>query len=131
MAELRTPSPNGRNGIIINKKRSYGQPDTASPPTWAGAQERSAKVNGYGNQKESFLGKHFRSLSTSLPRFAVGDKDFSEKEKLGRGRNEEWSDGLKNVVGVVLRQGWKLRLVLAVLATVVLLVSLFTLTREY
>jgi len=127
MAELRTPSPNGRNGIVINKKR---QLDTPGPPTWAGAQERSAKVNGYGNHKEGFFGKHFRSLSSSLPRFTTSEKDFSEKEKLGRGRSGGWGDKVKDVVSVVARQGWKLRLLLAVIATLITIISLFKLTRE-
>ena len=129
MSGDRTPSPNESNGSKRPQSRKPGQrrdygPD--STPTWAGAQERSAKVNGYA-KKDSFFGKHFRSLSSSLPRFNGGDKNYSEKEKLGRGRSGGWSNDL---VSVVKRAGWRLRIPLTIIGAVVVTMMLFFTTRK-
>lgn len=110
------------------QRKSYGQLDT-NGPTWAGAQERSAKVNGLDSSKQGggFFGRHFRSLSTSLPTFQKGvEKDYSEKEKLGRGRS---LGVLKSLGSVLTRQGWRMRVPLAIVGTVVLAVVLFLATR--
>lgn len=60
--------------------------------SWAGAKARSQMVNGYASfstKNNGFFSRHARTISASLPRFQIGHhRDFSEKEKLGRGR---WS----------------------------------------
>jgi hypothetical protein len=130
MSGDRTPSPNESNGFAKPQSRKSGhrkEYGSDSTPTWAGAQERSAKVNGLAKQ-DGFFGKHFRSLSTSLPRFQGGDKDYSEKEKLGRGRSGGWFNSLKSVVA---RAGWRLRIPLTIIGAVVVTVMLFSTTREF
>ncbi|KAI5208995.1 hypothetical protein E4T39_00971 [Aureobasidium subglaciale] len=67
---------------------SYSQNHTV---TWASAQARSHKVNGYPAYQEGgpgFFGKHMRNLSASLPFFNNAPKDErqAEKEKAGRGK---------------------------------------------
>jgi len=135
MADGRTPSPHEENGGFgqengkTGQRKSYGVLET-NGPTWAGAQERSARVNGAARSKQDggFFGRHLRSLSTSLPRFQMGDdKNYSEKEKLGRGRSPGVLGGIKHLAGL----GWRLRLPLLVVAAVLVMIGMFFATREY
>lgn len=57
--------------------------------TWASAQAKTQDVNGYpsfSTRNNGFFARHARKLSTSLPTFSSGARNFSDKEKLGRGR---------------------------------------------
>jgi len=135
MADGRTPSPSEENGGFgqengkTGQRKTYGVVET-NGPTWAGAQERSARVNGAARAKQDggFFGRHLRSLSTSLPRFQMGDdKNYSEKEKLGRGRSPGVLGGIKHLAGL----GWRLRLPLLVVALVLVMIGMFFATREY
>jgi hypothetical protein len=90
MSRSPSPQPGGWSSPGLNTP--YDSGGRASPfangssshnVTWASAQARSAEVKGYPGfnpRGQSFLGKHFRRISTSLP------FSYAEKEKLGRGR---------------------------------------------
>lgn len=60
--------------------------------SWESAKAKSEGINGYpsfSTKNNGFFNRHYRKLSSSLPRFAMnGDASYAEKEKLGRGR---WS----------------------------------------
>ncbi|KAI4153800.1 MAG: hypothetical protein LQ340_002096, partial [Diploschistes diacapsis] len=79
--------------------------------TWASAKAKSDEVNGYpsfSTQKTGFFSRHARKISSSLPRFNIGGRrDFSEREKLGRGRSYPNSgsklERLKTFLGNVMR----------------------------
>ena len=103
--------------------------------TWAKAKARSEEVKGYpsfSTRNNGFFSRHARKLSTSLPTFRMtGRRDFSDKERLGRGR---WSQMGRSRTGRLLtylgRVIWRLRLRLGILLTIVLAVILFYVTRE-
>jgi len=93
--------------------------------TWASAQARSAEVKGYPGfnpRGQSFLGKHFRRISTSLP-FSYG-----EKEKLGRGRFE--GNRAVQMLNRIGRNLWRLRRSVGVLLFFVLGIVTFYVTRK-
>lgn len=58
--------------------------------TWASAKAKSEEVNGYpsfSTRNNGFFSRHARKISSSLPRFTLGNRQtYAEKEKLGRGR---------------------------------------------
>lgn len=62
----------------------------ANGVTWASAKARSEEVNGYpsfSTRNNGFFSRHARKISSSLPRFTMGNRQtYAEKEKLGRGR---------------------------------------------
>ena len=60
----------------------------------------------------------------------MGEKDFSEKEKMGRGQSGGLGDKIKSGFAVVLGQGWMPRLLFAVLTIFAMAILLFTLTRK-
>lgn len=103
---------------------------------WAKAKARSEEVNGYpsfSTRNQGFFSRHARKLSTSLPTFSMGGRrDFSDKEKLGRGRwppiNGSRTGRFLSTVG---RMVWRLRLRLAIVVGIVLTIILFYVTREY
>lgn len=103
--------------------------------SWASAKERSAKVTGYpafSFQGQGFLGRHYRTLSATLPRFnRSSTRDFSEKDRLERGSGGVNAPrNLKRVVAVVCRQAWRLRLAFAVVIALVMATLLFYVTRK-
>lgn len=103
--------------------------------TWASAKARSEEVNGYpsfSTRNNGFFSRHARKLSTSLPTFSMGGRrDFSDKEKLGRGR---WPPIQGSRTGQFLtytgRIIWRLRLRLGIVLGLLLAVILFYATRE-
>ena len=104
--------------------------------TWASAKAKSDEVNGYpsfSTRKTGFFSRHARRISNSLPRFNLGGRrDFSDREKLGRGRwypnGGSKFDRFKTFVGNVTRR-MKLRLLIVLL--LLLSVILFNVTRMY
>ncbi|EEQ85381.2 mannan polymerase II complex MNN10 subunit [Blastomyces dermatitidis ER-3] len=72
-----------------------GSPIAGSGPgngavTWASAKAKSDRIVGYpsfSTRNNGFFSRQRRKISASLPRFRVNSMlDYSEKEKLGRGR---------------------------------------------
>jgi len=104
--------------------------------TWASAKAKSEEINGYpsfSTRNNGFFSRHARKLSTSLPTFNMGGRrDFSDKEKLGRGR---WPPIQGSRTGRFLtytgRIIWRLRLRLGMVLGLVLAIILFYATREY
>lgn len=97
--------------------------------SWARAQTKSAQVNAYSSQTGSgFFRRNLRQLSASLPRFHLPpSKDYSEKEKLGRGR---WQHTLRDLGRIASRLVQRLRPVLFLLLAVLFSLILFYKTRE-
>lgn len=104
--------------------------------TWASAKAKSEEVNGYpsfSTRNNGFFSRHARKISTSLPTFSMGGRrDFSDKEKLGRGR---WPPIQGSRTGRFLtytgRIIWRLRLRLGIVFGLILAVILFYTTREF
>ena len=104
--------------------------------TWASAKARSEEVNGYpsfSTRNQGFFSRHARKISTSLPTFNMGGRrNFSDKEKLGRGR---WSPINNGRAGRFLtymgRLIWRLRLRLGIVFGLMLAIILFYVTREW
>jgi mannan polymerase II complex MNN10 subunit len=110
--------------------RSYAN-GSANNVTWATAQAKSAEIRGYPSfspKNQSFT-RHFRKLSTKLPYFRGGD--YSDKEKLGRGR---WSatgmNKIQDILAFLGRIIWRMRLRFACVFAFLLLVIIFYVTRE-
>lgn len=114
--------------------RSYvsGSPNNV---TWKSAQVKSAQVRGHASfsprTNDNFFKKHGRRFSAKLPRFNFGD--YSDKEKLGRGR---WAMAASNwrqsgtILTLLGRMLWKQRLrVTLVLVLGILIYTIFS--REY
>lgn len=104
--------------------------------TWASAKAKTDEVNGYpsfSTRKTGFFSRHARTISSSLPRFNLGSKrDYSDREKLGRGRSYPyggtWPDRMKTLLGSIGRR-MKMRILICLL--LMLSVVLFYTTREY
>lgn len=148
MSLNRTPSPNERGGWhspgLAAPRRSprrhspsprRAQFDTmANGVTWEAAQVRAAQVNGFKPQPRSergFFRRNLRSLSSSLPRFySPQEKDFAQKEKLGRGRILSSRLGrAKNFINVLSRQILHSKKRLILLLCLVLICLMFYATR--
>ena len=103
----------------------YANGSSSHNVTWASAQARSAEVKGYPGftpRNQGFFGKHFRRISTSLP------FNHSEKEKLGRGRNQNKVMRFLNAIAMTL---WRLRKrVLMLLLVVTLFITWNINTRK-
>ena len=103
--------------------------------TWAKAKARSEEVKGYpsfSTRNNGFFSRHARKISTSLPTFRMtGRRDFSDKERLGRGR---WTRMSGSRTGRLLaflgRTIWRLRLRMGILLAFILAIILFYVTRE-
>ena len=102
--------------------------------TWESAQQRTQEVNKYpsfSTRNNGFFARHARKLSSSLPTFSTGGRrDFSDKEKLGRGR---WPP-VRNVGAFLLHLGrmlWRIRLRAGLAITLVLGFILFWTTRMF
>jgi len=93
--------------------------------TWASAQARSAEVKGYPSfqtRNQGFFGRHLRKLSLSLPRFG--------KNESGRGKSPvDNPDFLRSLVAFGGKLIWRFRARFAVIAVLLLLWSLFYLSR--
>ena len=103
--------------------------------TWASAKARSEEINGYpsfSTRNQGFFSRHARKISTSLPTFNMGGRrNFSDKEKLGRGR---WSQLNGSRTGRFLtytgRLIWRLRLRLGIVFGLILAIIIFYVTRK-
>ena len=102
--------------------------------TWASAKARSDEVNGYpsfSTRNNGFFSRHARKLSSSLPRFNLGNRTYAEKEKLGRGRMYPFGGSklsrLRTLLGSITR---RMRLQILLLFTIILGVILFYATRK-
>ena len=102
--------------------------------TWESAKARSDEVKGYPSittQNQGFFSRHLRRISTSLPTFNTGRRDFSDKEKLGRGR---WTPSNNTRTGRILstigRMIWRMRLKLGIVLGLFLLYVLFYASRK-
>jgi len=102
--------------------------------TWESAKAKSEGVNGYpsfSTQNKGFFNRHYRNISSSLPRFNIGgEKSHAEKEKLIRGR---WMGNgkiarLRSVLG---RTSRKTRIVAGIVFAFVLMIMLFYSTRKH
>lgn len=112
--------------------------------TWASAQARSAEVNGYPNgtagngSRMGYIRSHFRKISSGLPLFKTAsdadgdDRLFADKEKLGRGRLQAYSQmSASEIASRIGRLIWKMRLRFMLLLTLILAVALFFSHREW
>ena len=102
--------------------------------TWESAKARSDEVKGYpsySSQNQGFFSRHMRRISSSLPTFNTGRRDYSDKEKLGRGRwTASNSTRLGHALNTIGRMIWKMRLRLAVVLALFFAFILFYITRE-
>jgi hypothetical protein len=101
--------------------------------TWATAKAKSDEIKGHPARRNGFFQKHFRRLSTNLPRFNGGggfSGSYAEKEKFGRGRwspaQGTFSSRLRTLIGGLLRKA-RMRLLIAL--GVLCLIILFYVTR--
>ena len=121
-ADSTSSSPRSYGGDYMNGEASR------SNVTWASAQARSANVKGRAShsQNQGFF-RHFRKLSSSLPRFSHSDSThYAEKEKLGRGRlNPHDGDSLRGFVRMIGRIVWRARLRFALVVGFLLFVIVF------
>jgi mannan polymerase II complex MNN10 subunit len=89
----------------------------AAPGMWA-PRARGA-TTGAGDSGSGFV-RHFRNLSGQLPYFRAAARDYSNKEKLGRGRwsgsaaRPDWRQG-NRILPFVGRVAWRLRVPLVLL----------------
>ena len=103
--------------------------------TWESAQAKTQEVNGYpsfSTRNNGFFARHARKLSTSLPTFSSGSRNFSDKEKLGRGR---WLPaGGSTPVRLLAHLGrmiWRFRLRVGIVVGLLLAFILFYTTRMF
>jgi mannan polymerase II complex MNN10 subunit len=122
-------TPYNSNSRRSSPIRSYAN-GSANNVTWATAQARSDQVRSFSPRNQGFS-RHFQGLSSRLPHF--NSRDYSDKEKLGRGR---WSSSaaasrLQNVLAFLGRVIWRMRLRFAAVLAFLLLIMLFYATRGY
>ncbi|CAF9922676.1 MAG: hypothetical protein GOMPHAMPRED_002641 [Gomphillus americanus] len=103
----------GSTGGTFSPRKAYldlsvnGGASGSGTVTWANARAKTDEVNGYpsfSTRKTGFFSRHARRISSSLPQFNLGlKKDYSEREKLGRGRpypySGSWSDRMRTFIG--------------------------------
>lgn len=109
--------------------RSYVN-GSANNVTWATAQARSAEVRGYPqfSPRNQGFTRHFRRLSVKLPYFSAGD--YSDKEKLGRGRPGASVSRIQDILSWIGRLFWKLRSRFALVIVFLMLTLIFYITRK-
>ncbi|OAX80280.1 hypothetical protein ACJ72_05394 [Emergomyces africanus] len=82
------------NGALYPNGSPIAGAGPGNDATWASAKSKSDRIVGYpsfSTRNNGFFSRQRRKISASLPRFRVNSMlDYSEKEKLGRGR---WSLG--------------------------------------
>ena len=106
--------------------RSYVN-GSANNVTWATAQKRSAQVRAYTPGSSQGFTKHFRRFSNKLPYF--NSRDYSDKEKLGRGRPPLTNP--YQVLAFLGRVVWRFRQRFAIALVFLFLVSLLNLPCEF
>jgi mannan polymerase II complex MNN10 subunit len=116
----RRPSP-------MRDSAAHGGPGNVR---WTAAQSRGANKASTFAPLAQGIGRHFRKVSGRLPIFS--SKDYSDKEKLGRGR---WSTSTptlrtKDVLPFIGRIFWKARLFITIVVTTLIFIF-FILGREY
>ena len=113
----RTPSP--RAHFDVNAREA----------NWATAKARSENVKGFAPKNQSWIPRRLRNLSlASLPRFDIrgGQRDYSDKEKLNRGRHPSNNhERVQMLLAVLRRAAWRLRAQLMILLGVLLFITLF------
>lgn len=121
-------TPYNSNSRRSSPIRSYAN-GSANNVTWATAQARSDQVRSFSPKNQGFS-RHFQNLSAKLPYF--NSRDYSDKEKLGRGR---WSSSagsrFHNILAFLGRVIWRMRLRFAPVLAFLLLIILFYATRKY
>ncbi|KAI4209840.1 MAG: hypothetical protein LQ351_007258 [Letrouitia transgressa] len=152
MSLSRSPSPNRGGGWSSpgltapfdnlsgrsSPRKGYGEYQInggigSSNVTWASAKAKSDEINNgypsFSTRNNGFFSRHARQLSRSLPSFVKGQRDYAEKEKLGRGR---WypSNGTRTgrILGFIGRTIWRLRLRFLILLIFALAIVLFYVT---
>ncbi|KAF1986119.1 glycosyltransferase family 34 protein [Aulographum hederae CBS 113979] len=132
---LNTPYNSGSRRSSPMRAYSNGATNNV---TWASAQAKSAEVKGYPafqTRNQGIFARYARKVSSGmgLPMFAgANNKDYAEKEKLGRGR---WASGgrpsitnLLRIIGNNLRRGKLVVLIPFCMVCGFLLYILFILT---
>lgn len=122
-------TPYNSNSRRSSPIRSYAN-GSANNVTWAKAQARSDQVRSFSPKSQGFS-RHFQNLSAKLPYF--NSRDYSDKEKLGRGRWSSSASGsrLHNILAFLGRVIWRMRLRFAAVLAFLLLIILFYATRKY
>jgi hypothetical protein len=122
-------TPYNSNSRRSSPIRSYAN-GSANNVTWATAQARSDQVRSFSPRNQGFS-RHFQNLSARLPYF--NSRDYSDKEKLGRGRWSSSAAGsrFQNVLVFLGRVIWRMRLRFGAVLAFLLLVILFYVTRGY
>lgn len=145
MSLSRSPSPRGGGGWSSpgltspyesgksSPRRTYGDVknngSAGTGVTWETAKARSDEVKGhpsYSTQNQGFFSRNARRLSTSF----MKGRDFSDREKLGRGRIPTHYDRAVRLLTALGRMAWRLRLRLGIVTTCILAFVLFYATRE-
>lgn len=104
--------------------------------TWESASAKSQEVNGYSSvssRNQGFFSRHARKLSSSLPTFNVGNRrDFSEKEKLGRGRWQALNNSnTGRIITHLGRMLWRFKIRVGLVLVIILALVLFYCTRRF
>jgi hypothetical protein len=109
--------------------RSYAN-GGANNVTWATAQARSDQVRSFSPRNQGFS-RYFQGVTSRLPYF--NSRNFSDKEKLGRGRWSSSAAGSRvhNLMAFLGRVIWRMRLRFAAVLAFLLLIVLFYITRGY
>ncbi|MDI1491315.1 MAG: alpha-1,6-mannosyltransferase [Ramalina farinacea] len=140
MSLSRSPSPRGGGGWSSpgltspyesgksSPRRTYGDVknngSAGTGVTWETAKARSDEVKGhpsYSTQNQGFFSRNARRLSTSF----MKGRDFSDREKLGRGRIPTHYDRAVRLLTALGRMAWRLRLRLGIVTTCILAFVLF------
>lgn len=126
-----SPQPNGgwhTPGLTDGSPRKAGAGKSYGglngTPAWSAAQARSSQVNAYSSpSKGGFIKRHLRQISASLPQFYPPNaRDYSDREKLGRGR---WKTTLRELSALLWRMARRLRVLLSILLAVTMGLLLF------
>lgn len=134
---LSTPDPQSRRADRSRSPaaRHYGELDSARKVTWDAAQAQTAQVKRFQPKNQGFFRRHFRKLSSSLPKFhspVDADRFYKDKQhlppvdwRLPRSLHE-----LKSLGYLLWRKIYRYRLPLALLTLLLSSISLFYLTRK-
>ena len=132
-------SPFDTMGGSSSPRKTYGDIEmnghgNRTEVTWSSVKARSEEVRSYpsfSTRNTGFFSRNARKISSSLPRFNLGGRNYAEKEKLGRGRWIQNPGGrygrLNTFCGNVLR---KMKLRLMVTLALAVIIILFCTTRE-
>ena len=102
--------------------------------TWASAQMKSAKVISYpsvsSDGSSGFFRRGLRKLSVGLPQFANGRKSSKQDKIDRRERLSIQAGSWRNLLNMVGRRLWRLRLQSTVVLGVLAMILLFYITRK-